>query len=206
MSTDAERGWVEVGAVLSASACESLIGECMDICADPTNRHPRDKPVAGTIHLEELDQRIDTLAHVLKNRDLLEAVEGWFGPRAWPGPSPMQVSLRAPGPGYGEQDLHRDAMEGLPLASPEVVTAIVALTDFTDANGATRIIPGSHRSTQRAASFRARRHSDDEVILTGAAGTAFVFNGHALHGGGHNTSTAHRYALQIVWRRSLLDG
>ncbi len=197
--TDAERGWIEVRDLLTAAESAAIVDACTAICADANNRHPRDKPVAGTIHLEELDRRVTEVADVVEQTTLRDAVASWFGSHDIP--APMQVSLRSPGPGFGSQDLHRDTMEGPPPDVPEVVTAIVALTDFTERNGSTRIIPGSHRTSQPAATFRDRQRSAQEVALTGPAGTAFVFSGHALHGGGQNNSTRHRHALQIVWRR-----
>ncbi len=196
---DSERGWIEVRDLLTAAESAVIVEECATICADPSNRHPRDKPVAGTIHLEALDQRVGEVAELLARAALRHAVAAWFASDHIP--EPLQVSLRSPGPGFGDQDLHRDTMEGPPPEIPEVVTAIVALTDFTEHNGSTRIIPGSHRTSQPAATFRGRRRAVDEAVLTGPAGTAFVFSGHALHAGGRNESTCHRHALQIVWRR-----
>lgn len=193
------RGWVGFP-LLTPDECASVLAECARLFADSATRHPRDKPASGTRHLEALDERSSVIADLIARPALVDAVQAWFGSE--PAPSTAeQVSLRAPGPGFGEQDLHRDAIEGPPLEVPQVVTAIVALVDFTATNGATRIVPGSHRTNQTAAVFRGRHHAKDEVRLTGAAGTAFVFTGHALHAGGRNDSDQPRPALQLVWRR-----
>ena len=51
------------------------------------------------------------------------------------------------GPGETAQPIHADDMV-IPLAKPHgaiICNSMWALTDFTDANGATRIVPGSHR-------------------------------------------------------------
>ena len=52
------------------------------------------------------------------------------------------------GPGETMQELHRDDLV-YPLAHPNerqsVITVIWALTDFTAGNGATLVVPGSHR-------------------------------------------------------------
>lgn len=197
---DAARGWVEIEELLTAEECARIVDDCERLCADPADRHPRDKPSAGTRHLEALDARSATVAALVERRALVDVVDAWFGRSA---PPPAQVSWRAPDPGFGEQDLHRDAIEGAPAEPPGVVTAIVALVDVDESNGATRIVPGSHRTGQSAAPFRGRGRSGDEVLLTGSAGTAFVFNGHVLHAGGANRSGSPRHALQIVWR---LDG
>jgi len=195
---DESRGWVELP-LLSAAECSAVLGECDRLIGDPTNGHPRDKPASGTRHLEALDHRSPLIADLISRPALIDAVRAWFEPMTAPS-APMQVSLRQPGPGFGQQDLHRDAMEGPARAMPSVVTAIVALVDFTTTNGATRIVPGSHRTNQPVATYRGRKQAKDERVLTGAAGTAFVFSGHALHGGGLNRSAQPRPALQIVWR------
>lgn len=77
--------------------------------------------------------------------------------------------------------------------------AIVSLCDFTDENGATAVLPGSHRrpDLQR----RPRELSTSaEVLLTGPAGTAFVFSAHLVHRGTKNRSGQDRPALQALWR------
>ncbi|MEM7340590.1 MAG: phytanoyl-CoA dioxygenase family protein [Actinomycetota bacterium] len=90
------------------------------------------------------------------------------------------------GPGETEQFLHRDELNW-PEARREsqiTVTAIFALTDFTEANGATVIAPGSNHwegtlppvpdgSTCRA---------------TMPAGSALLYDGKVIHGGGANTT------------------
>ncbi len=50
-------------------------------------------------------------------------------------------------PGQDAQPLHEDTQR-IPLPRPRApiaLNAIWALSDFTEANGATRIVPGSHR-------------------------------------------------------------
>ena len=52
------------------------------------------------------------------------------------------------GPGTEQQWMHRDELVWIHLPRPhrEVqVACMIALVDFTDANGATRLVPGSHR-------------------------------------------------------------
>jgi ectoine hydroxylase-related dioxygenase (phytanoyl-CoA dioxygenase family) len=72
----------------------------------------------------------------------------------------------------------------LPNPHPEVqVASVVALVDLTADNGATRVVPGSHRWP------RVRVAAPEELVPAEmAAGSAIVYLGSTLHGGGGNTT------------------
>jgi ectoine hydroxylase-related dioxygenase (phytanoyl-CoA dioxygenase family) len=98
------------------------------------------------------------------------------------------------GPGADAQYLHRDELVWnlVPRPHPELqLASIVALVDFDAANGATRVAPGSHRwAPERAAA------PDEIADAVMRAGSAVVYLGSTIHGGGAN-STAER------WRRGV---
>ena len=73
----------------------------------------------------------------------------------------------------------------LPRPHPEVqIASVIALVDFTADNGATRVVPGSHRwSPDRGAA------PDELEAAEMAAGSAVVYLGSTLHGGGPNSTT-----------------
>jgi hypothetical protein len=89
-------------------------------------------------------------------------------------------------PGQGAQILHRDRLAWggyIPKPIEPQFNTIWALTDFTEENGATRIIPGSHLWDDE------REPRDEETI--GAVmpkGSFCVFLGGTYHGGGRNTT------------------
>jgi ectoine hydroxylase-related dioxygenase (phytanoyl-CoA dioxygenase family) len=91
------------------------------------------------------------------------------------------------GPGSEQQLIHRDeaVWVHLPRPHPEVeLASVIALVDFTADNGATRVVPGSHRwQPDRVATL------DELVPAEMAAGSAVVYLGSTLHGGGANTTT-----------------
>jgi ectoine hydroxylase-related dioxygenase (phytanoyl-CoA dioxygenase family) len=91
------------------------------------------------------------------------------------------------GPGSEQQLIHRDELVWihLPRPHPEVqLASVIALVDFTADNGATRVAPGSHRwPADRIAT------PDDLVAAEMAAGSAVVYLGSTLHGGGANATT-----------------
>jgi ectoine hydroxylase-related dioxygenase (phytanoyl-CoA dioxygenase family) len=108
---------------------------------------------------------------------------------------------RDPRPQHGLQALHQDW--GRTPAEPfHVVTVLWLLDDFTPGNGATRLIPGSHRMSRpvpKAVLQPERRHPDQKLVLA-EAGSALLFNGHLLHGGTRNESGGRRRVLQCQFR------
>jgi ectoine hydroxylase-related dioxygenase (phytanoyl-CoA dioxygenase family) len=107
---------------------------------------------------------------------------------------------RNPLPGYGEQGLHADWMPRQDALEHFVVTAIWMIDDFTGGNGATRLVPGTHRIARPIPKSLAQpgaRHPD-EVLITGAAGSVLVMNGHTWHSGRKNASRGPRRAGQMV--------
>jgi ectoine hydroxylase-related dioxygenase (phytanoyl-CoA dioxygenase family) len=107
---------------------------------------------------------------------------------------------RNPLPGYGQQGLHADSVTRAAGDPYSVVTALWMIDAFTDDNGATRVVPGSHRLTRPPPTSFAQplaRHPDERVI-TGAAGSVLVFNGHLWHSGRRNTGSGPRRAGQMV--------
>jgi ectoine hydroxylase-related dioxygenase (phytanoyl-CoA dioxygenase family) len=91
------------------------------------------------------------------------------------------------GPGSEQQMIHRDELVWvhLPSPHPEVqVASVIALVDFTADNGATCVVPGSHRwPHDRVAT------PDEFVAAEMTAGSAVLYLGSTLHGGGPNVTT-----------------
>jgi ectoine hydroxylase-related dioxygenase (phytanoyl-CoA dioxygenase family) len=90
------------------------------------------------------------------------------------------------GPGEDAQRLHRDedAWGFLKAPKPTLqVEAMFALSDFTIENGATQVVPGSHLWPPD------REPRADEVVQAEMpAGSALMYLGSAIHGGGANTT------------------
>jgi ectoine hydroxylase-related dioxygenase (phytanoyl-CoA dioxygenase family) len=109
------------------------------------------------------------------------------------------------GPGSEQQYLHRDedVWAHLPKPHPEIqVASVIALEDFTAENGATRVVPGSHR-------WPAERQPelDELVVAEMPAGAAVVYLGSTIHGGGPNTTRDQRrrgmhLSFNLGWLRT----
>src|SRR5215510_14540376 len=96
------------------------------------------------------------------------------------------------GPGEPAQTLHRDDLiYSIPQPHPEFeVLFALALTEFTEENGATRIALGSHRwEPDRVA------HPEETVSAVMPVGSVLFFLGSTWHGGGNNRSTNPRVGV-----------
>ncbi|MBN9747878.1 phytanoyl-CoA dioxygenase [Amycolatopsis sp. A1MSW2902] len=113
------------------------------------------------------------------------------------------------GPGNKAQPLHRDLENWYPFVGlgpngPESgVNFFFALTEFTEENGATRVIPGSNRWPD----FEDRGTPEQTVPAIMNAGDVLLFSGKLAHGGGANvTADFYRRALSIGLSPSILTG
>lgn len=84
-----------------------------------------------------------------------------------------------------------------------VCNSVWMLDDFTTENGATRMVPGSHRWGTRPQDVLADPLAShpDEVLLTGQAGSIAVMNAHMWHGGTANRTSAPRLAMHAFYCR-----
>jgi ectoine hydroxylase-related dioxygenase (phytanoyl-CoA dioxygenase family) len=84
-----------------------------------------------------------------------------------------------------------------------VCNTVWLLDDFTAANGATRVVPGSHRWRQRPQDVLADPMAPhpDQVLVLGRAGGICVMNAHTWHGGTANRTDAPRLAMHAFFCR-----
>jgi ectoine hydroxylase-related dioxygenase (phytanoyl-CoA dioxygenase family) len=100
-------------------------------------------------------------------------------------------------PGEGHQALHADwgsRSEGEPN---HIVNTLWLLDDFTLDNGATRVVPSTHKLYGKPSDYVRDLEAPhpDEVILTAKAGTVVAYNAHLWHGGTINRTTKTRRVL-----------
>jgi ectoine hydroxylase-related dioxygenase (phytanoyl-CoA dioxygenase family) len=99
------------------------------------------------------------------------------------------------GPGEEAQPIHADD-QLIPLPKPHasiICNTMWALTDFTSANGATRLIPGSHR----AATSPELGTAYDTIPAEMKRGSVLVFDGSLWHGGGANHTSERRIGIAM---------
>ncbi len=105
-------------------------------------------------------------------------------------------------PGDGLQGLHSDIPQTmLNMQSPVMLNTVWMLDDFTKEIGATRVIPGTHRS---GLALPPEGLELKHVVTAEApAGSVLVFNGQTWHGGGVNHTDHNRHALFGHYRKRM---
>ncbi|MEZ4867216.1 MAG: phytanoyl-CoA dioxygenase family protein [Caldilineaceae bacterium] len=96
-----------------------------------------------------------------------------------------------PLPGHGQQALHPDWGGPRPDTSVNhVMNSLWILDDFGPENGATRLVPGSHRwlGHPRDHLSDLKESHPQEIYVSAPAGSVLVFNSHAWHGSTTNRS------------------
>jgi ectoine hydroxylase-related dioxygenase (phytanoyl-CoA dioxygenase family) len=186
-------GFTVVEGVLSAEQVDTIRRRIGELLVEAPKQNPMWRP-RETLHLDGLFDGGEAFDPVWTAPAVLAATAHLLGPDFWA----SALGYRAPSPDHGHQDLHRTfEPDDEPPATVRhlQVTAIVALVDFTDANGATQVVPGSHRSSRRAATHRT------PVPVGCGAGSAIVFSEHLLHSGTTNSSDQRRDALIVRYDR-----
>lgn len=116
---------------------------------------------------------------------VLELIEGVLDPQCLVS-SLASISLA---PGETGQVLHADD-QIQPLAKPHIATvcnSMWALSDFTEANGATRVVPGSH--LWQSPDYVKGDADTATIPAEMSKGSVLVWHGSTWHGGGANLTS-----------------
>lgn len=107
------------------------------------------------------------------------------------------------GPGEPMQTIHRDQWAfdffSFPKNYEVQCNTIWAMTDFTEENGATRVIPGSNHYEDKL-----KFEEKDTVPAEMTKGSVLLYTGSVYHGGGANRSDTTRIGINITYNLSWL--
>jgi ectoine hydroxylase-related dioxygenase (phytanoyl-CoA dioxygenase family) len=101
-------------------------------------------------------------------------------------------------PGQAAQILHRDRLAWggyIPKPIEPQFNTIWALTEFTEENGATHLIPGSHDWPLD----RNPESPNESIQAVMSRGSVLCYSGTVIHGGGANRSDAARIGLNVTY-------
>ena len=105
-------------------------------------------------------------------------------------------------PGESKQIPHRDrGVWGgyIPRKIETQLSTVWAIDDFTKENGATQVVPGSHKWD------RDREPKEDEICYAEMKkGSVFIYTGSVIHGGGANNSDKNRLGVFLHYAPSWL--
>lgn len=157
------------------------------------------------------NKSLEKVVYNLHNKDLswfelfehpkvLEVLDTVLKDGSYKGADPYylnNISARCPLKGNPGQQLHLDSrMAGINYCI--VANVLWVLDDFTLENGATRVLPGSHKNMTYAEDGKIY---DSEIRITAKQGSALIFNANLWHGGGPNLDGSSRWALALGYAR-----
>ena len=104
------------------------------------------------------------------------------------------LNTREPKPGQGHQGLHADWGELKPGEPFHVANSLWVLDGMDAGNGATRLVPGSHRITGGIADPH-----PDQILAIAEPGDVLFMNAHTRHGGTVNTNGRRRRVIHAYF-------
>jgi ectoine hydroxylase-related dioxygenase (phytanoyl-CoA dioxygenase family) len=164
-----------------------------DTGAKPSDQWPVPREPSWRYSLVDLDPKVQAACRLPK---ILAAVGELIGERYFL----SQVEGREPLVRGGHQTLHRDLSANRP---GDTVMALAYFDDYGPENGATRIVPGSHRAAPGEPPFDFNDESRS-VQLSGSAGDILVFDADLVHAASLNSTGARRRSILICYRTELL--
>jgi ectoine hydroxylase-related dioxygenase (phytanoyl-CoA dioxygenase family) len=189
-----DQGYTLIENAFDADLADVLSAALLNIETDD-NIKPADNLFEGanTVRIYNLLARDPSFQQVPIHDKVLPVVEGVLDD----GCLISSISSIAIAPGETPQPIHADdQVIGLKRPhKPVVCNSMWALTDFTEENGATRLVPGSHKY-DRFPEYGPDVHYES-IPAEMKRGSVLVWNGSLWHGGGANTTDKRRVGLAM---------
>ena len=165
--------------------CCGLVPVFDDIGSRMTEEYGRQ-----TVHTHNLLAKTRAVDELLMNERMLRLVEALLGPDF----QISGVAAMRPAPGDRRQRMHQDDGH-YPIPRPHptlIVNTLIALDPFTVENGATEVVPGSHRRVGPV------DPDTPTVAVEMPAGALLLWEGALWHrGGGNSTPDGYRRSINV---------
>ena len=202
------QGYLNLGPILSNSELESVrnkIATLIDQEGEKAGKELRESTFVrnkideGTERLSDLVNKGAEFDIFYSHPRVLAAIAHVLGRNM----KLSSLNYRAAIPGAGLQKLHADYPDSVPPGDYRVCNSIWLLDDFSEKNGATRIVPGTHLHQQLPQEVMENPMDPhpNEIILEAPAGSVVIFNSHVWHGGTTNRTNHLRRAVHSYFCR-----
>lgn len=193
-----ERGYLVLEGLMGPALLAEVRARIQELFAQEGARagsefkqEPHARRLANLVNKGEVFERV-----ILTPR-VLDAMAHVLGPEF----KLSSLNVRVADPlGDCAQPWHADSAA---IADPQgywVCNSVWMLDDFTPLNGATRMIPGSHRWRRLPPPDLYGPQPGEELVL-GKAGTVVIMNAHMWHGASANRTAAPRRAMHVYYTR-----
>ncbi|HZS15340.1 MAG TPA: phytanoyl-CoA dioxygenase family protein [Candidatus Dormibacteraeota bacterium] len=189
LETFARQGYVVIEGLLAPHQLDAVLEGLTPFLGGGAPLGRNDFEGLRTQRVYALLAKVPAMAAIVEHPHVLAMVDTLLEPRYLLSAA-LAINLL---PGETAQTWHfDDGFYTLPRPRPPVsISTIWALDDFTEANGATEVIPGSHAWASELPSGEDARR----VPVTMPAGSVVVFSGTLWHRGGANRSPRRRLCV-----------
>ena len=195
-----ENGFTIIPKVLKRKECENLKKIAKKIHKNYFNKVKIKNPLEQTIY--NLHNKHPIFRKYLKNKKIHHLIEKLLSTGSFMNSSDIiirQLAIRNPLKGHAQQ-LHNDTrIAGCNF--PLVIHVIYMLDNFTKSNGATRVVPKSHRSKLFA---KNKKKYKNEKLLIGKQGDVIIFNAALWHGSAKKINNDDRWGMIYSYSRWFL--
>ncbi len=203
--TDADRrqldelGYLVLPGLMPPELLERLRRRVDELFAEEgANAGSEFKQEPGARRLANLVNKGRVFEEVILTPEVLEAMAHVLGPKF----KLSSLNVRSADPHSPvDQPLHADSAAIADDSGYWVCNSVWMLDDFTAQNGATRMVPGSHRWGALPPPEMYDPHPQQELV-TGKAGTVVIMNSHMWHGGTANRTAKPRRAMHVYYTRA----
>lgn len=197
-------GFLHLQQVFNAETAQEIITHCDALMAIEGDQGGHEVHTeVGTHRLSNLVEKNDIFRIALNQPQVLSAIFHVLDNDV----KLSSLNARFAKPGQGHQALHTDG--AYPDDTPSiphtyyVCNSLWVLEDIGIENGATRIVPGSHRSRIGPAEVMEDPGAQHpaQLVINAKAGDVIVFNSHLWHGGTRNNSAHPRKCMHGYFTR-----